>query len=247
MSCYRVGFTIGPIYKVFQQVTAPVSSWAASYIFSYTMKQLATHVMQTYGKGDGDLLILPYLGFDETGRSIAKESSNLAGIGRYPDRAFFQITTDLTVDELKAGIAHCIHETKEDILQALPDRPGRDEFVENELYIEFVIQPSAVRGEPTVKRLNRLLDVAEENAGTQLEFAHDYINEIFNTHRNEPFQERFMDVEQRHNPLALSKDENRGYADIGSIARRINHRDRKASRYYAVVSFDGDSVSISIR
>lgn len=33
MSCYRVGFTIGPIYKVFQQAMAPVSSWAASYIF----------------------------------------------------------------------------------------------------------------------------------------------------------------------------------------------------------------------
>lgn len=168
MSCYRVGFTIGPIYKVFQQATAPVSSWAASYIFSYTMKQLATHVMQTYGEGDGDLLILPYLGFDETGRSITKESSNLAGIGRYPDRAFFQITTDLTANELKTGIAHCIRETKNDVRQALPDDYlGRDEFVESELYIEFVIQPSTARGEPTVKRLNRLLDVAEENAGYQ--------------------------------------------------------------------------------
>ncbi len=247
MSCYRVGFTIGPIYKVFQQATAPVSSWAASYIFSYTMKQLATHVMQTYGEGDGDLLILPYLDFDETGRSITKESSNLAGIGRYPDRAFFQITTDLTANELKTGIAHCIRETKNDVRQALPDDYlGRDEFVESELYIEFVIQPSTARGEPTVKRLNRLLDVAEENAGTQLEFAHDYINEIFNERRNEPFQERFMDVEQRHNPLALSKDENRGYADISSIARRINHRDRKASRYYAVVSFDGDSTGKAV-
>jgi len=80
-----IAITIGPIYKTFQSVRHTRELWAASFCFSYLMRNI-NEQLRDNGKKTQDDFILPHLKDDDK-KYFFKE---LKGYGFFPDRLIFK-------------------------------------------------------------------------------------------------------------------------------------------------------------
>lgn len=132
------GLTIGPIYNTISQVRRTRSVWAASYLFSWIMKEVLSDIS---GK-EGIEIVLPYFDGDS-------KSEN--GAGLYGDRAYF-----LAGDDGRK----IIEESISCVIEKLTEETGGKENFLNH-YFNFHIEDCDNTGTLPLGEINKTLDKAE--------------------------------------------------------------------------------------
>lgn len=132
------GLTIGPIYDTISQVRRTRSIWAASYLFSWIMKEILFDI----SKREDIKIVLPY--FDQNAKSAN-------GAGLYGDRAYF-----LSEENGKEILEECISTVLDKLLKGIG---GTKDFLEN--YFNFNIETYEYNEKLPLDEINKALDHAE--------------------------------------------------------------------------------------
>lgn len=171
-----LALTIGPIYATFDQAKRTRAVWAASYFFSWFIKQL-TYIT----KNDGYEILLPYSKtkpFIQGGVPLPYEDvtcPSAYGSGLYADRIYFE-PCGKTKEDLESIIKTVILKIANDI------NPNNVKAVSTYLqqYLNYHIVEAEISDKKLVlKTLNDLLDQQELKHNYALNNDHNYLIEYF--------------------------------------------------------------------
>lgn len=237
-------FTIGPIYDTLQKATGTRSIWAASYIFSYLIKNIAGKIQAAVGE---DNLVMPYTGIDPKN-----------GAGLYPDRIIARIPNNEMFPQLKQLVKDEIAEFAKYVAGSLnEDKATVTTFMLQYLRWNCEIL-TLTEGENISFAAYQCLDVKElspvippPGRDYMFEFlnlstTHFLFQEGFNSSRVgfDSILEVAAKTLKNHNPTLFEKiiheDEN---AIIKQFKEKFTAVFKPHQKYIAIVHADGDNIS----
>ena len=185
-----IALTIGPIYKTFQNVRRTRELWAASFFFSFIMKNI-NEELRRQGIKNNDF-ILPFL---KEGQSA--ELFKLKGFGFFPDRIIYKTeeggikllikAIDSSFNKLSGIIAPIISKKEEDILT----------FLKNYFQLSYIEKTLTESDSPNpILALSPYLDSLEQqNRYNLVEPQNNYLFEFFQkvNKRDDKNQNSFLD------------------------------------------------------
>ncbi|MCK9618740.1 MAG: hypothetical protein M0R21_13005 [Lentimicrobiaceae bacterium] len=209
-----LALTIGPIYETFAQVKKTRAVWAASYFFSWFMKELTIQTNK-----DGFKILMPALNGDQ----VTFDSQY--GSGLYADRIYFEPS-----GKTKADLENIVKNIIAGIAKEID--PTRKELVENYLkqYLNIHIMEVDISEKGKVlKTMNDLLD--------QKELMQNYVFEISENHLINYLEEKAKD-----GFLALAAfGENykeRNFRSVSEIATSTLYRSGEKTKYIKALRDD---------
>jgi len=240
------GITISPILETMSLSRKMMEIWAASYIFSYAMKNLSKKL---YKKAVN--FLVPYIENDEV--FIEKDS----GIGRFPDRIIFETQTDL--DDY---IDRCISDVKEELSGIVSDTIG--ENIDNvKTFIDSYIRISYIK---TDKCDNPAEEISEylnnlDYFNPPIKY-NDYLQQFLVRERLFASKLKkiaglkgFESVAEIASRASGIKIEDKGHADseddyYAKLKSKLKETDKeflKAYKYIATVHADGDNSGEAVK
>jgi CRISPR-associated protein Cmr2 len=262
--------TIGPIYKTLQNVKSTKAIWAASYMFSYLMKEIIKKLNLNC-----EDVILPY--YEKS------DLNELYGVGLFPDRLIVkgEISKLQSVsNEVINDFAKCIFN---DTKQLFEQKPTKEQVaVENAVdylndYLQIHILETDLKEETNIIfKINELLDTAELEQSVLKNPDKDFLNLFFeNTFYNFLIKNEF-EITNRRFPSTIEianaelqdiepnkykhyvntlfkgeKDEDRmdnqqNFIDKIKADVLFKETYRNYQKYIAVVQADGDNIGAFI-
>ena len=241
------GITISPIFETMSLSRKMIEIWAASYIFSYAMKNLSEKL---YKKNVN--FFVPYVEDEEV---FSKEKDS--GIGKFPDRIIIETQTDL--DDY---IDRCINDVKEELAEIVSGTI--DENIDNvKTFINSYIRISYIK---TYKCNNPV----EEISGylNNLDYFNvpikynDYLQQFLVRERLFASKlkkiaglKRFESIAEIASRASGIKIKDKGSADseddyYAKLKSKLKEADKeflKAYKYIATVHADGDNLGKAVR
>ncbi|TYQ16303.1 UNVERIFIED_CONTAM: CRISPR-associated protein Cmr2 [Acetivibrio alkalicellulosi] len=243
-----IGITLGPIYETLTLTSTPAGLWAASYMFSYTARNICQFLI--HNGVPLSAFISPRFKLDHN--NIIQ--TGLKGVGLFHDRIIISAQEDYLAkvknaiskskDQLVSGLTESLEKEKESYIK---------EFVENYMGIYFI---EAQCDNPLIE-LSCYLDGLELQVPFYQNEKENYILSLFDNKetdgeekqqsKNASIKRSFLvnDSIPEEWPL-LDKDKK--IKDLKSIANAgIKKSPMKKHTYYAVVQADGDNMGEIIK
>ncbi|HAQ37590.1 MAG TPA: hypothetical protein DCQ58_03695 [Saprospirales bacterium] len=184
-----LALTIGPIYETFVQTKKTRAVWAASYFFSWFMKQLTIQTNKA-----GFKILMPAL----NGKDIVFVSNH--GSGLYADRIYFELS-EKTKKELEDIVRSLISDVAKNIDEK--NRENIDNYLSQ--YLNIHIVELEEKKEKVLKTLNDRLDQKELAQNYAFENETNYLLQFFEQKINESFlaEDAFSDKKNKRKFLSI--------------------------------------------
>lgn len=163
--------TIGPVYRTLHMARKTRELWAASYSFSWMMKQIAHKIHADYATSHTLVFFKPAIPKTEDGVWVFPENQ-LSGAGLFPDHLIFSAEKDIKLsairtiaDEVLADFSKNVfaHLAKTDLTSKTPFNHSAGEvndFIKSHFYLH-VIKKELVTGETPILTPTELIQAAE--------------------------------------------------------------------------------------
>ena len=178
--------TIGPIYKTLSEARKTRELWAASYVFSFIMKEIIAELK----KEDKVKFILPYIGDNDTDTeqgSIAdmfkpvseRHEKYTNGAGLFPDRLILECELELLQGKL-AQVIDKVLDTLTGFMENRKIKPVEKVKAYLKDYFQiYALQIELPHGDNVIKGIMPYLDSLELQRNFSLE-SRNYLTEFFN-------------------------------------------------------------------
>lgn len=162
--------TIGPIYKTLQSVKSTKAIWAASYMFSYLMKEIIKKV----GFDKNDVVLPFYEGNDLT---------DITGVGLFPDR----LIVKNEIHNLQKNIDEVIEDFAKKVCSDIaPNKKKEEAFIEKDVidYLKeylriYHLEIELDDKDNVILEVNKYLDTLELKQATLSKANIDYLDKFF--------------------------------------------------------------------
>ncbi len=231
-----IGITIGPIVDTLMEASSPASMWFASSMFSDITKRLCVEILNAKAF-DSVRILSPF--FDDE-----NEDEHNSGIGKYHDRIIFCANSfdDLILQNVINGV-------KKDVAKVFPlETASESEFFEQYLQINFVVLDDAQVNGNCILTLGRYLDAIELMKTFPAGYNDNPILNLLsatkggNSKANKLIKESYLFPEISGNSQLIKNGNIRQIEDIAG-ANEFGGNELKYSRYFAIISADGDSMT----
>ena len=178
-----LALTIGPIYETFAQAKRTRAVWAASYFFSYFIKQLTFRT-----KVAGFKILMPYSGSNPVAAGVVPDYKDITyqsefGSGLYADRIYFE-PNEKTKIELEKIVADLIGEIadiikpKDNPSEKTTGKKKAESFLKQYLNVH-ILEAAIDNKESVLNTLNDLLDQQELRQNYMFEMDSNYLLDFF--------------------------------------------------------------------
>lgn len=258
--------TIGPIYKTFQIAKSTKAIWAASYLFSYLMKQIII-------KAGIDVknVIIPYFENDDLDQETDENGQykNKHGVGYFPDRLIvkgeikdFQNIIDDAINEFAEKVA-------EDAIY-IDAETSKSFFKQYFTFYHICVELD--EPEEIILKINNLLDTAELKTPAVNQNGDDFLSEFLEKYKHdynflhqlefgtrkfrstaeiatsEFSNEKFFEEASKSINRNRDSDQEEFYTKIKESTKKDNVPNFKNyHKYIAIVQADGDNMGVFIQ